>query len=178
LRKIYEKNNSRFSRQLHNPQQSGLLKPDGTLQHLTVSAFLSRFLFVHGLLFYLALNEAHAAAASSPPPTIPKYDSDMTEGKAKELIHDQFPAVMEDFEQLLRLRQVREEVLLHMLTVCLFSLHFSGDNGNDNASGSHSHSQACDLEGEGDALSYPPSSDGRTTKESLSLLILYSMINK
>lgn len=128
-------------------------------------------MFVHGLLFYLALaekKEAHEATSSSTPCVsvlIPKYDLDMTAAKARELIHDQLPAIMEDLEQLLRTpirgqQQLKDEMLLHMVVVSLFSLHFSASNKNNENN----------IDGE--------SVRARTTKESLSLLLLYSMINK
>jgi hypothetical protein len=172
LRKIYEKNYSRYSQQLHNPQ-SGLLKLDGTLKNLTISAFLSRFVFVHGLFFYLALSEAHVSASTPPPTSLPKYDVNLTADRATELARDQLSSVLEDLERLLRLRQMKGDVLLQMIAVCLFSLHFSGDAIAD-----------CSCSGEGGAEEGGAGAESwsegraRTTKESLSLLMLYGMINK
>lgn len=142
LRVMYESTRKRFA---HLP-----LRPEGTLKTLLASSLLTRFLFVHSALFRLALQDRDQLHAE------------------QELVHDELPALLEDLECLLRPGGRQGQSLLprgaplHMLAICLFSLHFSGET-----------LASCDSRecaGSGGVRT--------TTKESLALLVLFGTINK
>ena len=167
LRKMYKKIISRSSRQLRESQS---FKNAGSS---TFSIFLSRFLLIQGLLFYLSEHEAQRRTFSSSESTL-QIDFEMTQEKAQALIREHAPMVMDDFDRILRYRRLKDETLLRMLTVCLFSVHFDGTEIlNSSRIGDTGVSKSTIKKEE-----EPDTVGVRTARESLSLMFLYNVMNK
>lgn len=153
MRKVYERNIARFNRLA---TVSNFLKQDGTLNVLDMTSFISRFLFVHGHLFCLTLGNENSKLCAN----------DMVE-----LVHQHLPPLMKDFGLLLQRKLFKGLELVHMTVVSLFSLHFDGRSISDDCI------QAFTFEMKRKECE-PLLTQRRTTKDALSLIMFYGLINK
>jgi hypothetical protein len=88
-----------------------------------------------------------------------------------ELVHQHLPPLMKDFGLLLQRKLFKGLELVHMTVVSLFSLHFDGRSISDDCI------QAFTFEMKRKECE-PLLTQRRTTKDALSLIMFYGLINK
>eukprot|EP00602_Paraphysomonas_sp_CaronLab_P008505 CAMPEP_0185027480 /NCGR_PEP_ID=MMETSP1103-20130426/12565_1 /TAXON_ID=36769 /ORGANISM="Paraphysomonas bandaiensis, Strain Caron Lab Isolate" /LENGTH=965 /DNA_ID=CAMNT_0027561495 /DNA_START=178 /DNA_END=3072 /DNA_ORIENTATION=+ len=167
LKVVFDKNAKRVSR-------SSVHTPD-------ISGFLTRFVYIHGALFTLAQHEAATISSCSNScdeaqagvATSTEYTNILS--KTTSLVTSWMPALFEDFERLMPFNQSTDigEILLRIISVCLFSIHFPSVEASRRMRGNNvrnSQGQAQDEE--------TTNISTRSNAESLALVFLFSLINR
>lgn len=193
LMTIYLKNAVAFAalkkqKVLFDPTQSSTSKKsekDRKTDNAKLKAFLTKFIRLHGLLFEWAtqMHRSHSqqdATAAAPYATVfthLKANSAQAEGFGNDEINvDMYMSILhstlEEYDQQLVQSTLSDQILVKLLVICIFSVHYGAERGNNILLSPSS------VREESSSNSKAERAHSRSIPESLALITIFGIINK